>query len=93
MAHSHYNESQHKEQRMRDEGKDGKHMQSDGSVPIMGKRGARIHGETTGEMGGKGMPATHQMSSKPMAHIDGMRVDPGTPKMKGGKRGDHQENA
>ena len=91
MKSSHYNASQHHEQRMRDEGKDGKHMQSDGSVPIVGKRGARIHGEHTGEMANSHMPPTHQMSGKPMAHVDGMKTDSGMDRMKKGKRGDHQE--
>lgn len=92
-GHSHYNQKQHHEQRARDEGGDAKHMRDDGSVPIVGHHGARIHGEHTGEMANKHMPPTHQMQSKPMAHVDGMRTDPGTPRMKKGKPGDHEENA
>lgn len=45
-----HNKEQHKESRMRDEGKDSKHMREDHSVPIMGKKGAAIHGCHTGEM-------------------------------------------
>ena len=37
------------------------------------------------------MPPTHQMSGKPMAHVDGMKTDSGMDRMKKGKRGDHQE--
>jgi hypothetical protein len=44
------NKGQHHEGRMRDEGSDGKHMREDGGVPIMGKKGASIHGAHTGEM-------------------------------------------
>ena len=52
-----------------------------------------IHGEHTGEMANSHMPPTHQMSGKPMAHIDGMKTDSGMDRMKKGKRGDHEENA
>jgi hypothetical protein len=93
MKSSHYNASQHHEQRMRDEGHDGKHMRSDGSVPIMGPRGARIHGAHSGEMHPSHMPKTERQMSRPMAHVDGMKVDSGNDRMKKGKPGDHEENA
>ena len=87
------NEKQHHESRKRDEGVHAKHMRADGGVPIVGKAGARIHGEHTGEMANEHMPPTHQMSNKPMAHVDGMRTDRGASKMKKGRPGDHEENS
>jgi hypothetical protein len=92
-GHSHYNQKQHHEQRMRDEGSDGKHMRGDSSVPIVGKHGARIHGEHTGEMANDHMPPTHQMQGRKMSHVEGMGTDPGAGRMKKGKPGDHEENA
>lgn len=81
MAHkhgSHFNEAQHHEGRARDEGHHAKHMRSDGSVPIMGSEGRRIHGAHTGEMA---------------EHETGMVTDSGKGRMIHGKPGEHEENS
>lgn len=79
MAHkhgSHFHEAQHHESRARDEGQHAKHMRPDGSVPIMGAMGRKIHGAHTGEMA--------------MSHT-GMVTDSGMDRMKTGKPGDKEE--
>lgn len=73
-----HNMKQCREGRMRDEGRHGKHLKEDGSVPIMGSKGASLHGRHTGEMA--------------EAHT-GMVTDSGKERMLHGKRGDHEENA
>lgn len=88
-GHSHYNHEQHHEQRKRDEGADAKHLRSDGSVPIVGHMGRKIHGAHTGEdhpRHGGHLPTTHQEEEKPMAHLDS-----GSYPKKSGKPGDHEE--
>ena len=73
-----HNKAQEREGRMRDEGHHGKHMREDGGVPIMGSKGASIHGKTTGEKA---------------AACTGMCTDSGMDHHIGGKPGDHEENS
>ncbi|HEV2170158.1 MAG TPA: hypothetical protein VGR40_04380, partial [Candidatus Binatus sp.] len=75
---SHFNEEQHHESRARDEGEHARHMRGDGSVPITGPEGRRIHGPHTGELAER--------------HT-GMVTDAGKGRMIHGKPGDHEENS
>lgn len=89
-GHSHYNHEQHHAQRRNDEGKDAKHLRSDGSVPITGKEGARIHGKHSGEghpTHGGHIPATSRKANT------AMRTDSGNARPKPGMPGRKQENA
>lgn len=99
-GHMHYNAAQHKEQRHRDEGHHAKHMRGDGSVPITGKHGARIHGKHTGEghpMHDGHLPHTGRMKGAKMAHAESESmktpVQDRPPRPKPGMPGRHQEEA
>ena len=72
-----HNSKQHMESLKRDHGHDAKHMREDGSVPMMGPEGRKIHGATTGESGAK--------------HT-GMVTDSGDDHHIGGKPGEHEED-
>lgn len=74
------NKEQHMESLRRDHGSDAKHMKADGSVPVTGSAGARIHGKHTGEM-------AREHTTAPT----GMSTDSGVMRMKKGKPGEHQE--
>ena len=71
-----HNAKQHRESRNRDEGHHAKHIREDGGVPIMGPKGASIHGKTTGE--------------REESHT-GMVTDSGDDHHIGGKPGDREE--
>lgn len=89
MKHT-MNREQHHEGRMRDEGADAKHMRGDGGVPIMGKKGARLHGAHTGEMhSGSHSEGPTEHAGKGHMYSG---IDSGNDRMKKGKPGDHEEN-
>ena len=94
--HIHTNHEQHHESRRRDEGEDGKHLRHDGSVPITGHEGARIHGAHTGEQHpthGGYLPETGRESGATMAHAERTPAQGSGPSKRGGKPGEHQEEA